>query len=351
MDIRIKRALEILDDRRLDALLVSLAENITYLTRIKSRDAYLLVSRKENIYITDSRYTEEAKAKVQGCCVRKIEGTFFETIADAIKGIGAKTVAFEERYLPFAEYKKIKESLGEEIVFSPAHSIIEELRQIKTQEELKLIKQAAKITLLALDFIRDFIAPGKSELEIAGELERFIRYKDASYSAFEIIVASGPNSSYPHHLTSTRKIKADESVLIDLGVEFCGYKSDLTRVFFLGKIKGLEQKIYSIVQEAQAKAIQRIKPAVPINHIDQAARKFISQKGYGDYFVHNSGHGIGLQVHEAPHISKKEKSLLEEGMVFTVEPGIYLPSKFGVRIEDMVVVTEKGVELISGASN
>jgi Xaa-Pro aminopeptidase len=226
---------------------------------------------------------------------------------------------------------------------------VEDLRQIKDPQEIAKIHKATKIAIKALRQIRSFLLPAKKEIEIALELERLIRCLGGYSSSFEIIVASGPNSSFPHHLTSSRKLCDNEPVLIDMGVDYLGYKSDLTRVFFLGKIKPLVREVYDIVLEAQARALKRIKPAVIINQIDRAARQYITQEGYGGFFGHNLGHGIGLEVHENPHISLRQNKRLHPGMVFTVEPAIYLPNKFGIRIEDMALVTEKGVELLSGA--
>jgi Xaa-Pro aminopeptidase len=241
--------------------------------------------------------------------------------------------------------------MGREIKLVPTHGLVEEPRQIKAAEELKKIKKATQITIKALKFIKNIILPGKKEIEIAAELEHFIRYNGGGGSAFDIIVASGPNSSFPHHITSQRRIKNNELVLVDLGVEYQGYKSDLTRVFFLGKINLLIRRIYDIVRSAKDKAIKEIRPGVPIRKIDASARQYITKMGYGSFFSHSLGHGIGLEVHEAPSISAKEKSQLKAGMVFTVEPAIYLPNKFGIRLEDMVLVTEEGGKIISGAFN
>jgi len=184
---------------------------------------------------------------------------------------------------------------------------------------------------------------------VVGEIERFIRYHGASDKAFDIIVASGPNSSFPHHIPSQRKLKKDEPVLIDIGVDYQGYKCDLTRIFFLDRIKGLNLKIYDIVREAQGRAIGKVGPGCKISEIDKASRQYIAEKGYAERFCHNLGHGIGLDVHEAPQISSGEDAFLETGMVFTVEPGIYLPNKFGIRIEDMILVTQEGNEVLSGS--
>jgi len=340
-----------LEKLKLDCLLVSSAANISYLTQTRSRDAYLIVSKSKNIYITDFRYIEETKKNLTGFCIKKIESSVFKTIADTCKGMQFYRVGFEDRYLAFAEYTKIKEEMDYCVELIPTHNIVEDLRQLKTQEELEKIKFAAIIAIQAFNFIKDSISPGKKEVEIAADLERFMRYNGAYSSSFDIIVASGPNSSFPHHVTSERKIRNNEPVLIDLGVDYLGYKSDLTRVFFLGKISSSCKRIYNIVLQAQKRAIKAIKPAVNINKIDAAARQFIASQGFGGFFGHNLGHGIGLEVHEAPHVSSKETNKLLPGMVFTVEPAIYLPGKFGIRIEDMCLITKKGVEVISGSLN
>ncbi len=204
---------------------------------------------------------------------------------------------------------------------------------------------------MALAYIKQFLVPGVKEVEIVAELERFIRYQGARASAFDIIVASGPNSSYPHHLSGERKFKDNEPVLIDLGVDYQGYKSDLTRVFFLGKINVLARKVYDIVLKAQELAIRRIRPGAEMAEIDRVARAYIAKKGYAKNFTHNLGHGFGLEVHEDPRISGNEASAVKPQMTFTVEPGIYLPGKFGIRIEDMILVTSKGCEVLSGSIN
>ena len=350
MSSRLKNIYAELKKQELDGLFLSSPANITYLTDYTSRDSYFVISAQGNIYITDSRYTEEAKQGLKGIAkIKKINGSVFKTIALACQELGLERIGFEERYLVFAEYDKIREYLDEGIELVATHGFVEELRQIKSKDELKKIKEAAQITFKAFDFIRDFISPGIKEIEIAAELERFIRYNGARAEAFEIIVAAGANAAFPHHITSVRKLGNNEMVLIDLGVDFGGYKSDLTRTFFLGKITPLAREVYNAVKQAQERGLRQIKPQVMANKIDAAARNFIREKGYADFFGHNLGHGVGLEVHELPRISPREETLIQPGMVFTIEPGIYLPGKLGVRIEDMVVVTEKGAEIISGA--
>ncbi len=350
VNLRIQKIYAKLRQDNLDGLILSSPANISYLTNFTSRDSYFLISKKPNIYFTDSRYAQEAKKGLKGLAlITKINGSVFKIIADTCVDLGLKRIGFEERYLAFAEHKKIKEELNNRGDLIPTYGLVEELREIKTAEELEKIKKAIQITIKAFKFIKNFIVPGKKEIEVAAELERFIRYCGAESSAFDIIIASGTNSSFPHHLTSQRKIKNNEPILIDMGVDYMGYKSDLTRVFFLGKINPAVKRIYDIVCKAQDKAIKEIKPAVQINKIDAAARQYITQKGYGGFFGHNTGHGIGLEVHEEPRISSKVEGILKPDMVFTVEPAIYLPNKFGIRLEDIILVTKKGSNVLSGA--
>jgi Xaa-Pro aminopeptidase len=336
----------------LDGFIVSSSPNTTYLTKFSNPDAYILIASNGLTYFTDSRYTHEAQKKLKGIAhLKKINGSVFKLIAQSCAELGLKKIGFEERHLPFAEYKKINANLSTGSYLVPTHGIIEELREVKRGEEVVKIRKALAITALAIEFIKDFIRPGVRELEIAAELERFIRYQGAIGSAFDIIVAFGENSCHPHHLPTSRRMKGNDIVLIDAGVDYLGYKSDLTRVFFLGKINSLARRIYEIVLKAQEKAIKKIKPGVRASLIDAASRKYIADKGYGDFFIHSLGHGVGLDIHEDLILSSKSEDILREGMVFTVEPAIYLPGKFGIRIEDMVLVTKKGCEVLSGSIN
>jgi len=348
MKPRLKNLLKRLAQENLDGLIVSIPANISYLTGFTSSDAYLLVSKKENVYFTDFRYTEEVRPKLKSVAgLQQIFGSVFELIARASLDLGLKRVGFEERHMPYAEYKKIKEGFKAKSYLIPTHNLVETLRQVKEPQEIVKIREALKITALTLEFIQGFIKPGMKELEVAGELERFIRYHGAFEAAFDVIVASGPNSAFPHHRPGQRKIQKNEPVLIDAGVDYFGYKSDLTRVYFLDKINSLTRRIYEIVLKAQRKAITGIKPGEDIAVIDALARKYIADKGYAKSFGHSLGHGIGLETHEAPGISAKNDGILIPGMVFTVEPAIYLPGRFGIRIEDIVLVTKKGCEVLS----
>lgn len=349
---RLQRLYPKLKQCGLDGLLVSLPANISYLVEFTSRDSYVLVSEKYNTYFTDSRYTDEAKKYLkESFQLKKTNGSVFKLIAQTCLEAGLKKIGFEERYLPYAEYKKIQQHLGKSARLIPVNSLLEEIRRIKEPQEVEKIRQATRITVQALKYIKKYIRPGKKEVEIAGELERFMRYNGAGRSAFELIVAAGANSAFAHHLSCDKKTGKNDVVLIDIGADYEGYKSDLTRVFFLGKMDTLFKRVKGIVETALDKAKKAIRPGIPINYIDKQARDFIKSKGFGDCFRHSLGHGVGLEVHELPKIYAKNKEKLQSGMVFTLEPAIYLNNKFGVRIEEMVLVTDKGAEVLSGSGN
>ena len=364
MTHRLERLHIILQKNHLDGFLVSHQPNITYLSGCLSSDSYLLLTPKQNFFITDSRYYQQARAffnrarkkhlggqrcsKGVGAFSIRLSGrSVFNTIAKLARELKIKRLGFEARNLDVAQYQEIKKQLRP-IHFISTHALIEELRKIKEPEELAKIKKAVSIAAQALRYARRIMRSGLGEIEIAAELERFIRYKGARATSFATIVASGENSAFCHHLTSRRKLKKSDCLFIDIGVDYQGYKSDLTRAFFLGKIPAKIRRVYEIVYQAQVRAINRIKPGVKICEIDRCARQYIAKQGYGGFFAHNLGHGIGLEVHELPFISTNNKATIEAGMVFTVEPAIYLPGKFGVRIEDNIVVTENGCEVLSG---
>ncbi len=334
----------------LDAIIVSAPANIYYFTDFLNPEAYLLITHKETIYFTDSRYILDARRRLcKKARVALINGSVFEMLAKECVNLSLNKVAFEERHLPYAEYKKIKDCLKGTSYLVPVHGIVEGMRRCKDPQEIEKIRKAASIAALAIKSVQEFIRPGVSELEICAELERFMRYNGAMDSSFDIIAACGKNSSFPHHLSSAKRLSKNDILLIDAGADYSGYKSDLTRVYFLGKINILARRIYSIVLKAQSLAISKIRPGVKVSFIDNLSRNYIASKGYGKYFLHSLGHGTGLEIHEYPSISPKSDAVLEEGMIFTVEPAIYLPGKFGIRIEDMVLVTRKGCEVLSGS--
>jgi Xaa-Pro aminopeptidase len=350
MDIRIKTLQTLLAQRKLDCLLVFSPANVSYLTDFRSRDSFLFVSPSKAWYVTDSRYTDEARLALSSSIkIKKVEGTLTATIIALIQSQNLKRIGFEAGYVTFSMYERLKKALGYGRRLIATNSLVENLRQIKSPQEIEKIRGAIAITRKAFGYIKRWIKPGRTELEIAAELERFIRYQGAYGSSFDIIVASGPNASFPHHVTSTRRIRSQESVLIDMGVDYAGYKSDLTRMFFLGIITPLYRRTYDVVRQAHDRAINAVRPGISVGCVDQAARQYIRSKGYAKNFTHSTGHGVGLEVHEAPRVYFKETTVMQPGMVFTIEPALYLTNSCGIRLESMVLVTEKGCEVLSGS--
>ncbi|MDD5668873.1 MAG: Xaa-Pro peptidase family protein, partial [Candidatus Omnitrophica bacterium] len=302
---RIKKFIPGFKKNKIDAFIVYSPANISYLTEYRSRDSVLLVAPGKTFYITDGRYSEEARTCLPGITIKKISNSFPETIAGICSSEKCRSVGFESAHLSFAGYQRLVDLMPAGVELVPFSGLIEVLRQVKEKPEIALMRHSVDSAVQAFEFVKSYIIPGKKEIEIAAEIERFIRFQGASCASFDIIVASGPNSSLPHHMTSERVIREDEPVLIDMGVEFQGYKSDLTRVFFSSKINFFMQKVYTAVLNAQKAAIKKIKPGVPLKEIDFAARDYIESLGWGKNFVHGSGHGIGLDVHELPSISAK----------------------------------------------
>ena len=347
LDKRKKAVFVKLNELDLDGFLVSSQPDIYYLTGFQSRDSYLLLTPKESFFITDFRYLHEARKSLSNLSIKIINGSLFKLVNKLCLSAKVTRLGFQAKNLLFGEYEKLSEQFQTKIRFIPTYDLIETLRQIKSPQEIKFIKKAVAITVGALNYAKKIIQPGMKEYELGLELKRFILERGAGAFSFDIIVASGPNSAFPHHITTKRIIKNHQPVLIDMGVEFKGYKSDLTRVFFLGKMTPVFSRIYNIVQRAQGDSIRGIRPGITISKIDSFARQYIAKEGYGRYFGHGLGHGIGLQVHESPHISSKNKNRLIPGMIFTIEPAIYLPGQFGIRLEDMVLVTKRGAQILS----
>jgi len=322
--------------------------NVSYLCSYPCRDSFLLVSAKECFYLTDFRYFEEASRELKGCKVVRVDSSLTASVLELCRRLKIRKLAFEPDHLTVLFHSRLSEALGKYTGLLPLPGIVEGLRRVKSADELVKIRKAVYIAEETLRKASSMRLPGKSEKEVACELEFYMRSLGAEGAAFEIIVASGPNSSRPHHLTSERKILKNEPVLVDIGADFRGYKSDLTRVFFSGKITPLEAKVYETVLTAQKKALAAAAAGIAAKEVDSAARAHIEKCGYGGYFGHSLGHGVGLDVHELPRVSQNESGWLLPGMVFTVEPAVYLPGKFGIRIEDMVLITGKGAEVLSG---
>ncbi len=334
----------------IDSLLVTKPENIFYLTSFVATEALLVVNHKKSFVVTDFIYAEAASKSLarRGIEVFIADGNRApdEIIASVLGKSGIRSLGVESHYLNLQHFQRLKRTL-KKIKLVPTGGIVESVRETKDADEIAALKKAVKVTGDALKSLNGILRPDLTEIQAAKYIkESFIR-RGADAPSFEPIIASQPSASQPHYIPKHVKIGNNRLILIDIGCKLGGYNSDLTRMRSLGKISSKFAEIYAILLDAQDRAIQRIRPGVRICEIDLAARQLIENKGFGRFFGHNTGHGIGLEIHERPMISKSDSGLLKEGMVFTVEPGIYIPGCGGLRIEDVVRVTRKGHEVLT----
>lgn len=345
---RQKRLTDTLASRAIDALLIRKRENIFYLTGARGEDSVLIASLSGNFIVTDARYTEEYTGSASGSTVVTIGAKdTTHCINDILKKACAKRVGFESANFTYSEFTALKRCLRG-IKLTPVKGLVESLRIIKDPYEIRRIKEACVYGCRAMAYGLKNLNQSHTEGSLKRKIETYLLEQGITAPGFEIIVASGARSSMPHSIATNKKIKKGEMVVIDLGARNYGYNSDLTRTAFLGKIERKYSLVYNVVIDAQKKAIENIRPGVKASFIDDISREYIRDKGFGRYFVHNLGHGIGLEVHEGPRLSKQDNTILENGMTMTVEPGIYIPGWGGVRIEDIALVTEDGCQILTG---
>lgn len=330
----------------IDAFLVTKDVNITYLTGFNASESWLLVTPKGSYYITDFRYILEAEKGLKGVIIKKYERSMPEAVFEVAQGLGLKRIGFDGRHLSLAGYRQMEKNCPKTLRLDELSDVVESMREIKDKKEVDAIRACLKLHHAAIKFLRKTIKPGLSEEQVLLRLEAYVKERGAGFS-FPSIIASGPNSCFPHARVSRRKIKNNELVLIDTGIDINGYKSDLTRIVLLGRIPSLVCEVAEIVKDAQRKAIAVIAPGVPVAVADQEARNYFKKFDLEQYFGHSLGHGVGLEIHESPRLSVKSPAVFKPGMVVTVEPAVYIPNKFGIRIEDMVLVTDKGCEVLS----
>ncbi|HUL30826.1 MAG TPA: Xaa-Pro peptidase family protein [Thermodesulfobacteriota bacterium] len=337
---------KILDSHHLDGILFGSLENIRYLCGFTGSDGALVLARKESFFLTDSRYWTQADEEVKGSQIvhykKKMEGIF-----SLLSDLRLKRIGFESAALSFSAFQFLSEKLGAGAKLVPLEDEIKNLRAVKDAHELTLIRKAIDISSNAFFHVTEILKEGVVEREVALEMECFMKRAGADALGFDIIIASGKRSALPHGKASGKRIEKGDFILIDFGSGFQGYHSDQTRTVICGSPSSEQQKVYQIVKEAHDKAMEKVRPGIPAGEVDGAARDHIRNKGYGEYFGHGTGHGIGLAVHEDPAINSENKGPVQEGMVFTIEPGIYLPDRGGVRIEDMVLVTAHGAEALT----
>ena len=343
---RLKSIRKILDLNQLDGILFSSLENIRYLCGFTGSDGAFLMTQKESFFLTDSRYWTQSEEEVKGSQIvhyrKKMEGIFSLLFDLQLRNIG-----FESSSLPFSAHQFLIERLPPEAKLIALEEEIKNIRALKDKQELTLLRTSVEIASKAYLEILELLKEGVVEREAALEMEWSMKRKGAGALGFDIIIASGKRSALPHGKASSKRVERGDFILIDFGSEFEGYHSDQTRTVVCGSPSSEQQKIYRMVKEAHDKAIERVRPGIPMSEVDGAARNHIRDQGYGEYFGHGLGHGTGLAVHENPVVNGENKGLVQEGMVFTIEPGIYIPDWGGVRIEDMVLVTPDGAELLT----
>ncbi|HLR08228.1 MAG TPA: Xaa-Pro peptidase family protein [Bacillota bacterium] len=337
-----------LEANNADAILITSPINRRYISGFTGTAGAILISKDAAQFITDFRYTEQAKEQAKGFTVIEHQGSLVQEIKDQLNDLNIKHLAFEKEHVTYATYELYKDALDVELV--PTQGIVEELRLIKTEHELNIMKKAAQIADQAFEHILSYIKPGVKEIDIANELEFFMRQQGATSSSFDIIVASGYRSALPHGVASDKRIESGELVTLDYGALYNGYCSDTTRTVAVGEISDELKNIYKTVLEAQLCGIEGIKPGMTGKEADALTRNHIKDKGYGEYFGHSTGHGLGMEVHEGPSLSYRTERKLEPGMVVTVEPGIYIPDVGGCRIEDDIVITQTGNERLTTAN-
>ena len=338
--MKLAKLRETFKEKGIDALLVTNAYNRRYITGFTGSAGVAIISAADAVFITDFRYTEQAAAQVKDFRIVKHEKTIIEEVAAQVKDMGVKTLGFEKDDLSYGMFEMYDGKVDADL--KPVSGLIEQLRLVKSEDEIEVLQQAAKIADDAFEHICTFIKPGVTELQVSNELEMFMRNQGATSSSFDIIVASGERGALPHGVASDKVIQSGELVTLDFGALYNGYISDITRTVAVGEVSEKLKEIYEVTRFAQELALEQIKPGMTGIEADAIARDYIKSKGYGEAFGHSTGHGIGLEVHEGPALSFRSETKLEPNMAVTVEPGIYLPGIGGVRIEDDIIITEDG---------
>jgi Xaa-Pro aminopeptidase len=340
---RIAAIRRLLSKKKFDCLIIAKPANVSYVTGFSGDDSWAVIAPKTVFLVTDSRYTEQAQGECLNCEIIERKTPIAQATAKIINGLKNVRIIGVESSCSIAIFKTLQKKIKRRL--RPAENIVEQMRAIKDDSEIAVIKKAADVAAKALKNILKDIKAGVSENELAGKLDLQIRLLGGKTS-FDTIVAFGPNASRPHHQPGDRILKTNDTVLIDFGARYKGYCSDITRCFAVGKPDALYKKVYKAVKEAQQAAIKMVKAGVEIKAVDSAARDVIAKYDLPVY-GHGTGHGLGLEIHEGPILAKKIKGKLKAGTVCTIEPGIYTPGKLGVRIEDDVLVTKTGCKILT----
>lgn len=346
-EVKLAKIREKMAGEGVDAFLITTYLNRRYLSGFKGSAGQVLITENSCYIFTDSRYTEQAADESPDFQVMQT-GLDSDPLKDTLKKERVRSLAFEKDQVTYANWERMRERF-EGVDLKGVSGWVEDLRMRKTSEEIALIAKAQEIADQAFSLVTRSIRVGVTERELAMELEFTMRRLGAETLAFPIIAVSGLRSSLPHGQPTDNKVCPGDFLTFDFGARYEGYCSDETRTFVIGPLDKKHEEIYKVVLEAQLAGLEAAKPGVAGKEVDAAARKVIEDAGYGEYFGHGTGHGVGLAVHEGPSAGKKGETLLEPGMVLTVEPGIYIPGLGGCRIEDLIVITENGKEILSGS--
>ncbi len=335
-------------DEKVDAVLIGGPENVRYLTGFTGSNGMVLLFRdREPVFLTDPRYTIQARKEVP-CRIRVVaRGGLLAGAAAYLNRLKMRRIGFEKHHLFFGLYEKLKNSLEVRAELKPLENYIEVRRMVKDSAELAAIRDAVAINSRAFDRALRKIRPGVTEKELAAEIEYQMRRLGAERPSFETIVAFGERTALPHASPTNRKLKGNELVLIDMGAFRNGYASDMTRTLHLGRPPVRIRRMYDAVLEAQLAGIEAVRQGVTAGRVDSAARKVLRRHGLDRMFTHSTGHGLGLEIHEAPRLGKGDDTPLMAGMAITIEPGVYIKGVGGIRIEDTVAVTQSGSEVLT----
>lgn len=344
---RLEKLRALIASQKVDGFLITNPYNVRYMTGFTGSTGIALVTKSEALFITDFRYIEQAEREVTDFRAVQHKATLVEEIASYVRNLNIQTLGFEKEHITYAQFLLYEKFITKNLV--GLADVIEKIRLIKTPEEIRIIKVACDIVDAAFEHILPQIRPGVTELEIANELEFFMRKSGATSSSFDTIVASGVRSALPHGVATDKIIEKGEFVTLDYGALYNGYVSDTTRTVAVGQPSQQLKEVYEIVLEAQLVGVKTFKPGMTGVEADAVVRDVIRSHGYGEAFGHSTGHGIGLEVHEGPGLSHRSNHRLEAGMTVTCEPGIYLPGIGGVRIEDDVLITADGNDVLTHA--
>lgn len=345
---RVQKLHKLLTEKQLEAIIIESPINRRYLSHFTGSAGTLLLTTSESYLLTDFRYRTQAADQATGFQIVEYASSPLEDIKSLLKKHGLNKVGFEQNQITYAQFKQW-EGVMSGIELVPTSDLVEQIRMVKEADELQILQEAADLADRTFAHILNYIKPGVRELDVALEMEMFMRSNGATSSSFDTIVASGERSALPHGIASERIIGNNEFVKLDFGAYYKGYCSDITRTVAVGKPGEKLHEIYSIVLEANLTALDKIKPGDTGKQGDAYARDVIEKYGYGELFGHGTGHGIGMEIHESPRLSRFSDTILIPGMTVTVEPGIYIPGLGGVRIEDDIVITESGIQIITSS--